>query len=81
MTAVVADADDLAPGQDAARAAWRRNRHSSLVDFRIDQEGRLIAQAWTPKDGLTPAAFQTLVRAVAREADRYEFQLTGSDDR
>lgn len=80
MTAVVADPEALAQMTDIARKAWLRNRHSSLVGFRLDQDGYLLAHAWTPKDGLTAKAFQAIVRAVAREADRYEFRLTGSDD-
>jgi len=58
---------------------WLRNRRSQLVGFRIDEKGSLVAHGWTPEEGLTPEAFQLLVRTVAREADRYEFQLTGLD--
>ncbi|MEU5724988.1 hypothetical protein ABZ783_24615 [Micromonospora sp. NPDC047738] len=80
VTAVVTHPEALAQVSELARKAWLRNRHSSLVGFRVDEDGYLLAQAWTPKDGLTANAFQAVVRAVAREADRYEFQLTGTDD-
>ncbi|MEV5693528.1 hypothetical protein [Micromonospora globbae] len=81
LTAVVADADIVDQWDHLYREAWEKNRHSRLVGFRIDGEGRMTAHGWTPKEGLTAETFQTLVRAVAREADRYEFQLTGADRR
>ncbi|MFJ6154541.1 hypothetical protein [Micromonospora profundi] len=81
ITAVVAGAGVVAEWDRLYREAWERNRHSRLVGLRVDVEGRMVAHGWTPKEGLTADAFQTLVRAVAREADRYEFQLTGTDRR
>ncbi|GAA2331917.1 hypothetical protein [Dactylosporangium salmoneum] len=60
---------------------WSRNRHSRLVGYRIDGSGALVAHGWTPRAGLTAKAFQALVRTIAREADRYELQLTGRDRR
>jgi hypothetical protein len=81
LTAIVAGWDVVGQMPDPYLAVWSRNRHSRLVGFRVDEEGTMVAHGWTPKDGLTPAALQHLVRAVAREADRYEFQLTGTDRR
>lgn len=57
--------------EDPARWAWRRNRASSLVGFRVDQK-RLIAEAVAPTIGLTEAEFMVYLRAVAAEADRME---------
>ncbi|WP_431924815.1 hypothetical protein [Micromonospora wenchangensis] len=81
LTAVVANAEVVGQWDRLYREAWERNRHTRLAGFRIDTAGQLIAHGWTPKDGLTADAFQAVVRAVAREADRYEFQLTGADRR
>lgn len=64
--------------EDPARWAWRRNRASSLVGFRVDQK-RLIAEAVAPAVGLTGAEFIVYLRAVAAEADRMELVLTGRD--
>jgi hypothetical protein len=64
--------------EDPARWAWRRNRASSLVGFRVDQR-RLIAEATAPSIGLTEAEFLVYLRAVAAEADRMELVLTGRD--
>jgi hypothetical protein len=81
VTAVVADRDVIGQWDGMHVEAWLKNRHSRLVGFRVDEGGRMLAHGWTPKEGLTADAFQTLVRAVAREADRYEFHLTGADRR
>ncbi|WSA83889.1 helicase-related protein [Micromonospora sp. NBC_01796] len=78
VTAVIAHHDDLAHQPSTARNAWFQNRYSSLVGFRVAADGHLVAQGWTPKDGLTANAFQAIVRAVARQAHRYEFRLTGA---
>ena len=81
VTATVATWDVIGQLSNPNRAAWKRNRRSRLVGFRITAEGTLLAHGWTPEDGLTADAFQLLIRAVAREADRYEYQLTGTDRR
>ena len=70
----------LMPGGRLAR------RESELVilrvaswagsDYEATQHRRLCRRA-----GLTAEAFQLLIRTVAREADRYEFHLTGADAR
>ena len=59
--------------------SWIRNRATQLVGFRIDQQGRLRAEAWVPKAGLTAEEFQLYVRKVAAESDRFEYLLTGRD--
>lgn len=77
--ATVATARTLARmNEDPARWAWRRNRASSLVGFRVDQK-RLIAEAIAPTIGLTETEFLVYLRAVAAEADRMELVLTGRD--
>lgn len=57
---------------------WERNRGTELVGFRFE-DGRLIGESWVPKAGLTAGEFRTYLRALANEADRFEFQLTGKD--
>jgi hypothetical protein len=81
LTADIIHLGDAAYGADPYQEMWTRNRRSVLVGFRIDDDDILVAHGWTPKDALTAEAFQLLIRTVAREADRYEFQLTGSDKR
>ena len=60
-------------------SAWQRNRSSRLVGYRVDQRGRLVAHAWSPRVATTATMFQAIVRAVAREADRQELLMTGAD--
>lgn len=79
ISGVVVDADRLADTSAAQLDAWTRNRHSRLIGFRVDHQSRLVGFGWTPAVGLTAEAFQLLVRAVAREADRLEFRMTGKD--
>lgn len=79
LTAVVASPSVL-NGLDAASiVCWTRNRLSDLVGFRIDGRGRLLANSWIPKAGITSGEFRMQVRLLAREADQFEFALTGAD--
>lgn len=82
LTTVVARARivrGLGSIDDLLLRAWRRNRVTPLVGFRLDSRERLVAEAWVPKLGLTPEEFQMYLRTVARESDRMEFELTGED--
>lgn len=78
LTAVV-DRHALAEVPNAPLLAWRRNRESGLVGFRIDSRGRLLAGSWVPKAGLTAEELHHYLRTTAVEADRFEFALTGRD--
>jgi hypothetical protein len=64
---------------DAAVRAWVRNRSVMLVGFRVDERGRMVGESWVPKPGLTAAEFQFILRHLATESDRFEFQLSGQD--
>ena len=61
------------------RWAWRRNRVSNLVGFRVEARQRLLAEAVAPLIGLTQEEFVTYLTAVASEADRMELVLTAQD--
>lgn len=58
---------------------WQRNRRLMLVGMRFDKQGRLVGESWVPKAGLVADEFLVYVRTLARECDRFEFQLTGED--
>jgi hypothetical protein len=82
MEATVATAktiDFINDEDDAYLWAWRRNRASNLVGFRVDRQRRLLAEAVAPAIGLTQEEFVVYLRAVAAEADRMELVLTGRD--
>jgi uncharacterized protein YcaQ len=79
FSAVVARRAIVVKLPDAALRAWERNRAVSLIGFRIDARGRLLAEAWAPKAGITPAEFQVYLQTIAIEADRFEYALTGRD--
>lgn len=59
--------------------AWQRNRRLLLVGMRFDKLDRLVGESWVPKVGLVHEEFLVYLRTLARECDRFEFQLTGQD--
>lgn len=79
LTAVVAWPALVATIPELAISAWQRNRTVSLIGFRIDKRGRLIAESSVPKAGLSADEFQYFVKHLAIEADRYEYMLSGKD--
>ena len=79
LSAVVVGKATVSALPNVAVQAWRRNRSTPLVGFRVDDRGRLVGEAWVPKVGLTPAEFQCYARTVAVECDQFEYALTGRD--
>jgi hypothetical protein len=79
LRAIVAGRAVVESQEDAALAAWYKNRAISLVGFRIDRKGRLIGETWIPQAGLTAAEFLVYVHSMAAACDLFEFQLTGQD--
>jgi hypothetical protein len=77
--AVVARAAAVKDVTELPLRVWRRNRAAQLVSFRIDTRGRVYAEGWVPKAGITAEEFELVVRRVAAESDRFEFILTGKD--
>ncbi|AGC47038.1 hypothetical protein MYSTI_05762 [Myxococcus stipitatus DSM 14675] len=77
--AVVARAAAVRDIPDLPLRLWRYNRASQLVSFRLDTRGRVYAEGWVPKAGLTAEEFQLTLRHVAAESDRLEYLLTGRD--
>ena len=79
VSALVAAASVFTKVDDLPLLSWKRNHGAELVGFMVDGRGRLVAESWIPKAGLTGAEFEFYLRAVASEADRYEYQLIGGD--
>ena len=77
--AIVAKAASVREITDLPLRVWLHNRAARLVSFRIDTRGRVYAESWVPKAGLTAEELQHVVRRVAAESDRLEFLLTGKD--
>ncbi|WP_342375211.1 hypothetical protein NVS55_28445 [Myxococcus stipitatus] len=77
--AVVARSAAVRDISDLPLRLWRYNRASQLVSFRLDTRGRVYAEGWVPKAGLTAEEFQLTLRHVAAESDRLEYLLTGRD--
>lgn len=79
LTGIVARQAIFADVPDAALRAWKRNRSTQLVGFRVDRKGRLVGEAWVPKAGLERDEFLLYVMRVATECDLFEYHLTGKD--
>lgn len=79
LSAVVARRSVVDEQENAALAAWYRNRAASVVGFRLDERGRLMGESWVPAAGLTADEFLVYVRSIAAACDLFEFQLTGKD--
>jgi hypothetical protein len=79
MHAIVARAASVGDVRDLPLRIWLHNRGAQLVSFRIDTRGRVYAEGWVAKAGLTAEEFQIVLRRVAAESDRLEFLLTGKD--
>lgn len=79
LISIVARPSDVSAVPDATLRAWVRNRTIPLVSFRVDQRGRMVGEVWVPKAGLNSSEWQFIVRHLAIESDRFEFQLTGMD--
>ncbi len=60
-------------------SVWRRNRGLDLVGLSVDERGRVWARARVPMAGTAAKDFRLVLDAVAGEADRLEYALTGQD--
>ncbi len=79
LHAIVARAGAVKEVPDLPLRIWRHNRAAQSVGFRLDTKGRVLAQGWVAKDGLSAEEFQFVLRRVASNSDRLEFLLTGRD--
>jgi hypothetical protein len=79
MHTIVAQAAKVRNVPELPLRIWQRNRATQLVGFRKDSRGRVCAEGWVPKAGLTAEEFQFVLHRVAVESDRFEFILTGRD--
>jgi hypothetical protein len=69
-----------ASDESAHLLAWRRNRASDLVGFKVDGRGRLVGEAWVTTAGLDAGEWRVYVTAVAQACDRTEYLLAGRDE-
>ena len=60
---------------------WRRNALKAVVTFTIDRRERVIGLIDQPIEGVRPKELRFYLETLARECDRLEYILTGSDAR
>jgi hypothetical protein len=63
---------------DVRQYAWRRNRLSEFVGFRVDARGRLIGESYVP-EGVSADEWAFLVHKLAAASDHFQYLLTGRD--
>lgn len=81
LTSVVAKPSAVDRLSEPEIAAWTRNRLTELVGFSLDRRRRMIGETWLPTSGLTAAEWKFAVYNLARACDRFEYLLTGADDK
>lgn len=60
---------------------WSRNRSRKLTGYVVDADGAAWVKARLPLAGLSSEELHLVVTEVAREADRLEYLVAGSEDR
>ncbi len=69
----------IALKRDLIYRTWRKNALKELVTFTFDESGNLIGVVESPIDSLDDEEIVMYMDALAREADRFEYKLTGQD--
>ena len=59
--------------------AWTRNSKTELVNFMLDDSGRLVGEIRHPSDHLDAEELRIYLRVLASDGDRFEYVLTGKD--
>ncbi|MCY3627150.1 MAG: hypothetical protein OXG88_05865 [Gammaproteobacteria bacterium] len=85
LTSPVAYVESIA-GTDAAERRsllahiWSRNALKPLVILRIDGRDRVVGQVFVPIDQVSPTTIEFYLKNLARDCDRFEYILTGTDN-
>jgi len=64
---------------DLARRIWIRNRATDVVEFALDETGRLVGRIEQVAETLNHDELEFSLTALAQECDRLEYLLTGRD--
>lgn len=80
---IVAGAGFVSRDDDTWRSlayrAWRKNDLKEIVTFSFDRRNRLIGVIEQPVDTLDLEELVLYINTLARECDRFEYQLMGRD--
>ena len=66
---------------DLACQIWSRNRVTDVVEFALDESGRLIGRIEQVAETLNRNELEFYLTALAQECDRFGYLLTGRDQR
>jgi transglutaminase-like putative cysteine protease len=64
---------------DLACQIWSRNRATDVVEFALDESGRLVGRIEQVAETLNRNELEFYLTALAQECDRFEYLLTGRD--
>ena len=83
FTSIVLRAEDV-PGnrklkRDLVYRAWRKNALKEMVTFSYDEEGNMVGVIQQPVSTMDDEELMIYLDVLAKEADRFEFKLTGKD--
>ena len=67
------------PKADLARQIWVRNRATDVVEFTLDESGRLIGRIVQGAETFDRNELEFYLVSLAQECDRLEYLLTGRD--
>lgn len=59
--------------------AWQRNADHELVTFAFDKQNRLVGLIRHPAEHLDPEELELYITTLARECDRFEYLIAGTD--
>lgn len=65
--------------RELAHRAWRKNDLKEIVTFSFDRRDRLIGVILQPAASLHREEIVLYIDSLARECDRFEYQLLGRD--
>jgi hypothetical protein len=80
LAARIASRSTLSRLDASELSSWLRNRTLQLIGFHLDRSGRRLGSPTVPGAALTASEFLTYLHHLARECDRLEALLTGSDE-
>lgn len=83
FTSIVLCAEDV-PGnrkfkRDLIYRAWRKNALKEIITFSYDEEGNMVGVIQQPASTMDDKELMIYLDVLAKEADRFEFKLTGKD--
>ena len=83
FTSIIARAKDIPTNRtkklDLLYRAWRKNTLKELITFSLDRDDNLIGVIQQPAATMDDEELLMYLEVIAKEADRFEFKISGAD--